>query len=79
MIFIDVLPVHARKFASTSIILSENGWKLKKKIPISDTNCFFKVSQNEHSLIQKKEEEVGGREETVNPGVIFAWLRIPLG
>lgn len=44
----------------------------KKKFPISDTDCFFKVSQNELSLIQKKEEEVGGREETVNPGVIFA-------
>lgn len=51
----------------------------KKKNPNIRYRLFFKVSQNEHSLIQKKEEEVGGREETVNPGVIFAWLRIPLG
>lgn len=59
-------------------------WMKTKKAPtIPDTGFFSKASQNKLSLIQKKKKirrgSWGGREEVVNPGVIFAWLRIPLG
>jgi len=53
------------------------------KIPISGAVLLLRLLRMNSALTKKVEEErvrAGrGREEAVNPGVIFAWLRIPLG
>lgn len=45
----------ARKFASTSLILSENGWKPKKS-PISDTALFLRCLRINPALFNKRKK-----------------------
>lgn len=62
----------ARKLPNTSLILSENGGKLPQ-IPQYQTQGFFFPHLRINSALSKKRKKrkLGGREETVNPGVIF--------
>lgn len=84
VIFLNVLPVDARTPASISLTFSENGCCVKNhRNPTTRRRHFSEILQNRFSIIQKEEEEReglgGGREGALKPGVIFVWLRIPLG